>query len=214
MKSDIFTPICNMKLRPIAELNALGFENNFQRVLYAATQLVGGTNPSTAKTITAAVPAANGNPAIPAVTAPAVAPNPKFTGSCTITDTANTKKILARLPYSAAALAKGANLSVALLDEASPTTLDLGAWIGAKASNIPTVEMVAGIKTVEQYLYKSAVDAIVDLGAAATADDYVALKLYNGMPVVEISLNLPKLAGADSYLGSVGDSGGSNQFGA
>lgn len=206
-----------MKLLSQAKFRALGFQNSCQRSLYLALQLFGGTNPSPAITL---VPGVTANPrAIPpvvgvaAVTSPAVTPEPKFLGSCKITDMPTYIKVEANLPYSPAAIAKGKILSPALIDLCTPAALDLGDWLGAPASSTPGSENLTGITTVEQLLYRESLIALNDL-AAVTIPNLPASSVEKGLyqpvasappiPVIKVLLHLPKFTGSSSYLGSVG----------
>jgi hypothetical protein len=206
-----------MKLATAPKIRALGFQNSCQRALYAATQLFGGTNLSLSKTL---VPAIAANPravppvvGVPAVTSPAVQPDPKFIGSVKIDEMPTYIRVEAALPYTPAAIAKGKDLSVATIDQCSPAALDLGDWLGAPASATAGSEDLTGLTTVEQFLYRESVAALAEIASTNIADlpaSTIAKGLYQAnvampaIPVVKILLHLPKQSGDSSYLGSVG----------
>jgi hypothetical protein len=211
-----------MKTTSLAKLNALGFENSCQRVLYAATQLFGGTNPSAAKTLVPAIPAIRANPtatppivavaAVPAVTSPAVVPDPRFIGSVVIAAMAEYIKIEANLPYTPAVIAKGKDVTVASIDQCSPPALDLGDWLGSPASEMTSTESLTGITTVEQFLYRESMNALAEI-AANPNPNLPASSIERGLyqptnlalpkiPVIKILLHLPRIS-SESYLGSV-----------
>lgn len=206
-----------MKLATALKIHALGFQNSCQRALYGATQLFGGTNLSTAKTL---VPAIAPNPravppvvGVPAITSPAVQPDPKFIGSVKIDEMPTYIRVEAALPYTPAAIAKGKTLSVATIDQCSPAALDLGDWLGSPVSPTPGTEDLTGLTTVEQFFYRESVAALEEINYRNIADlpaSSIAKGLHQAnatmpaIPVVKILLHLPKLSGANSYLGSVG----------
>jgi hypothetical protein len=206
-----------MKLATAPKIHALGFQNSCQRALYGATQLFGGTNLSTAKTLTPAIaPNARAVPpvvGVPAVTSPAVLPDPKFIGSVKIDEMPTYIRVEAALPYTPAAIAKGKALSVATIDQCSPAALDLGDWLGSPASAIPGTEDLTGLTTVEQFFYRESVAALAEIASANIADlpaSSVAKGLFQvnmtvaAIPVVKILLHLPRQSGSSSYLSSVG----------
>jgi hypothetical protein len=206
-----------MKLASQVKIRALGFQNACQQALYAGTQLWGGTNPSPAKTL---VPAVKANPtatppvlAVAAVTSPAVVPDAKFIGSVSIVDHPTYISLSANLPYTPAAIAKGRIVDVAAIDQCSPAALDLGDWLGTPASATQGTDDLTGLVTVEQYFYRAAVEALTELTDAENPNapaSSIELGLYQPanpmlpkIPVVKVMLNLPKIDGAASYLGSV-----------
>ncbi len=206
-----------MKLATAPKIHALGFQNSCQRALYGATQLFGGTNLSTAKTL---VPAIAPNPravppvvGVPAVTSPEVLPDPKFIGSVKIDEMPTYIRVEAALPYTPAAIAKGKTLSVAMIDQCTPAALDLGDWLGQPASSTPGTEDLTGLTTVEQFFYRASIAALSEITAANVADlpaSSIAKGLFQvnatvaAIPVVKILLHLPKQTGNTTYLGSVG----------
>ncbi|WP_309732417.1 hypothetical protein [Chamaesiphon sp. OTE_75_metabat_556] len=206
-----------MKLATAPKIHALGFQNSCQRALYGATQLFGGTNLSTAKTL---IPAIAPNPrsvppvvGVPAVMSPAVLPDPKFIGSVKIDEMPTYIKVEANLPYTPAEIAKGKALSVATIDQCSPASLDLGNWLGDFASDTPGSEDLTGLTTVEQFFYRESVAALAEITAANIAGlpaNSIEKGLYQvnatvaAIPVVKILLHLPKQTGNTTYLGSVG----------
>jgi hypothetical protein len=168
------------KLMSVARRNSLGLTTPEKKVMFAALQLWGATTPSPTSTILipavpavpakAAIvgtgtvanpqfPAVAAKAAIPAKTSPIVAANPTWINSVAIDDTnASYTKIVARLPYSPAAIAKGATLGVAQIQPM--TTIDLGEWIGDLSNVTATTDteyLVNGVAgTLEQYLYENA----------------------------------------------------------
>jgi hypothetical protein len=209
-----------MKLATAPKIHALGFQNSCQRALYGATQLFGGTNLSTAKTL---IPAIAPNPravppivGVPAVTSPAVLPDPKFIGSVKIDEMPTYIRVEAVLPYTPAAIAKGKALSITTIDQCSPVALDLGDWLGSPVSATPGTEDLTGLTTVEQFFYRESIAALAEITAANIVDlpaSSIAKGLFQvnitvaAIPVVKILLHLPKQTGNATYLGSVGLAG-------
>jgi hypothetical protein len=123
-----------MKLATAPKIHALGFQNSCQRALYGATPAI-APNPR-------AVPPIVG---VPAVTSPAVLPDPKFIGSVKIDEMPTYIRVEAVLPYTPAAIAKGKSLSIATIDQCSPAALDLGDWLGSPVSATPGTEDLTGL---------------------------------------------------------------------
>jgi hypothetical protein len=221
-----------MKIQSVQKLNALGFQNSCQRALYAAIQLLGGTNPSPAKIIVPAIAAIRANPtatppivavaAVPAITSPAVTPDPRFIGSVVITEMAEYIKIEANLPYTPAVVAKGKDITIASIDQCSPAALDLGDWLGLPASEMTSTESLTGITTIEQFLYRESINAFAEIQANPNPNlpaSSIERALYQPtnlalpkIPVIKILLHLPRIS-SESYLGSVAAGGSNSQIG-
>jgi hypothetical protein len=217
-----------MKIALASKLNALGFENSLQRTLYAALQLLAGTNPSKKKTLVPAI-AANAAATPPVLASPeissvAVTPESKFIGSVKIDDMPSYIKVEVYLPYSPAAIAKGVVLSEKTIDESTPAALSIGDWIGEPASATAGNESLTNITTVEQFFYREAYLALADIQAnepEGIPTSMIYKKLFYppnpslpAIPCVYFLMYLPKRSGNYSYLGSVStDPSGNTLFG-
>ena len=218
-----------MKLATLAAINALGFQNPYQKALYAATLLFAATNTSPKIIITPAVaripakaavvgtgtvaapqfPAVAEVPAIPEVAVPAVNPLPDFAGTVVIEESPTEYHVIARLPYSPNVVGRGIALSTKSIREVTAPGLDLGSWLGDKASMTPGLDTTVP-DTVEKYLY----DRAIEIQASMTPTDLAALAHpiiskrnlpdLKKTPVIQIDLMIPKLNNPGSYLGGVG----------
>jgi hypothetical protein len=218
-----------MKLASLTAINALGFQNHYQKALYAFTLLFAGTNASAKTVITPGVariparaaiigtgtaqnpqfPAAAEVPAVPEVAAPAITPRPEFAGTVSIDETATEYHAIARLPYSPNLIGRGVSISTNSIGEITTPNLDLGTWLGANASATPGTETSVPT-TVERYLY----DRAIEIQASMTPAELAALEQpiiskrnlsdARKTPVIQIELKIPKLNNGGSYLGSVG----------
>ncbi len=229
-----YSLVRNMKLASVAALNALGFQNPYQKALYAATLLFAGTNTSAQATITPAVakipakaalvgtgtpaapqfPAVPEVPAVPAVVAPAVTPVPQYAGTVVLEESATEYHVIARLPYAPNLLGRGLSLQTKSIGEITSKALDLGSWLGAKASETVGIDTGAP-DTVEKYLYDRALEiesSMTPAELSALAHPIISKKNLpdvNKTPVIQIDLILPKLIGSSTYLGGVGKALGS-----
>jgi hypothetical protein len=136
------------------------------------------------------VPASPAIPAVAAVIAPAIAAIPGWSDAIEITKAVGSFKIVAYLPYKSAPALIGA--PTGLVDgiaEISPATLQATLWRDAVATATPGTAM-SEPATLEQYLYKQALDLVAAPSSTSTIETVV--KMINGIATncKKLTLNL------------------------
>jgi hypothetical protein len=144
------------------------------------------------------VPAVVAVPAVAAVVSPKIDALKGWEDAITINKTASNIEIIAYLPYASSPLLIGAGTSsIGAINEMTMPALTPGAWLDTKSSTTPGTA-TSEPATVEQYLYKQAVDLVAKPGSTSTIEN--ANKLVNGVVVPCKKLTL-QLAATDYNVG-------------
>jgi hypothetical protein len=192
-----------MKTPSIALLDSLGFENDEQRVAYAAWVLRALSGNSKKVVIS---PAVRANPtatppivAAAEVSAPASTAIPGLTGAIEIERSSTEFHVVAKFPLPLNKQAIGAEIFSSDVGEIAGSTLQVATWSDTKASTTPTTSTTTEPPILERYFAKYA-KTLIDGGLAGSSID---MGYLGTIPVMIFDLRLPVRSGYDPALQSL-----------